>query len=110
MVRKLGLSLVLVMTTGVASGQSATGQWLHIAESHDNDYSVTCTRANARGVFYSVSPTTPNTDYRVARDVSVLYGTDGRPGSISLMRGFVGANSHDVVTLASDVSCIIEKQ
>ena len=69
-----------------------------------------CTRANSPNVFYSVSQRTPNSDYRVARDISVMYGADGRPGSISLMRGLSGGSYHDVVTLGSDVSCIIEKQ
>lgn len=115
MVQKFGFAVLLFAATGAAYGQqqaavpSAAGGWQMIVESHDNDYSIICSRGKDN-VIYRVAPNNQNLEYRVARDVWIKYGADGRPGSISFTRGFTGGDHHDVVTLGSDATCVIEKQ
>lgn len=115
MAQKFGFAVLLFAATGAAYGQqqaavpSAAGGWQMIVESHDSDYSIICSRGKDNP-FYIVAPNTPNLDYRAARDVWIKYGADGRPGSITFLRGLTGGHYRDVVTLGSDASCVIEKQ
>lgn len=111
--RRASFAFVLYAAIGVAYGKqvatpSPAEGWRLIAESQDANYSIVCTRGS-EGI-YSVFPSSSEAGYRVAREIWIKYGTDGRPVAITLLRGAVSADHRDLVTLGNEASCAIRKE